>query len=236
MTSKISIHIETDDMALAARVAGVFRSVGAAPELAAPYGQTEGAAVSSEEPRPTESPGKHLQTVGKAEWAPEVADTNAPRDQHGVAFSVHYCAQAEDPFYSSGKRSGQWKKKRGVSDNDYDDWYAEELAEVRHAGGTEEHLTRDEDSHAPTPVNTAGAFGGQATQQAPATPAPETTGEFMGWVSEKQAGGRLTQADIQAAYDHARVQVTDLFPPNDAATVAGRVRQLYDLLAPKAGA
>ena len=36
--------------------------------------------------------------------------------------------------------------------------------------------------------------------------------------------------------DHARVQVTDLFPPNDAATVAGRVRQLYDLLAPKAGA
>lgn len=142
---------------------------------------------------------------------------------------MHYCGEAQDPFYSSGKRSGQWKKKRGVSDKDYDDWYAEELAELR-GGAT------DEESHQPAAVNTAGAFGNGQAQQQSAPAAPQDTGEFMGWVSEKQAGGHITQDDIQQAYNQAGVQVTDLFPPNDPQTIAGRIRQLYDLLAPKAGA
>lgn len=161
----------------------------------------------------------------------QVADTStgAPRDQHGVGFNNQYCSQAREPFYATGKRSGQWKKKKGVSDEEYDAWYAGELKAQDGPAAT------DEDSHQPEPVNTGAAFGnGQAAQQAPA--APQDTGEFMGWVSEKQAGGLITQDDIQQAYNAAGVQVTDLFPPNDPQTIAGRIRQLYDHLAQKAGA
>lgn len=261
MTSKITINVETDDADLAARIAGAFRGVGAMPELAAAYGHSDGPGASTTayddqfagEPHPqtaghaetaagaenaqhagTTAGGAH--TAGTPDAAPGAADqaansSEAPRDQHGVAFNVHYCGEAQDPFYSSGKRSGQWKKKRGVSDKDYDDWYAEELAELR--GGNQ---AADEDSHQPGPVNTAGAFASGQTEQPNQAAAPQDTGEFMGWVSEKQAGGLITQDDIQHAYNQAGVQVTDLFPPNDPQTIAGRIRQLYDLLAPKAGA
>jgi len=252
METKISIHIETGDADLAERIGRALNG-----NLTERY---EGAASVTRlpgtvEPREVHATvgESHPQTANHAETAAgddqtRTAETatdqgsstnstgsgaaaggDAPRDQHGVAFNVHYCGEAQDPFYSSGKRSGQWKKKRGVSDKDYDDWYAEELAELR--GGS-----TDEESHQPGPVNTAGAFGnGQAQQQNQAA-APQDTGEFMGWVSEKQAGGLITQDDIQQAYNQAGVQVTDLFPPNDPQTIAGRIRQLYDLLAPKAGA
>lgn len=253
MTSKITINVETDDAALAGRIAAAFRG--------AEYGHTDGdvqAVPSTGRP----AVGEHAEQADRQDWSghndngyaenptspteehehqdgasgetagpePDTAgNSSAPRDQHGVAFNVHYCGEAQDPFYSSGKRSGQWKKKRGVSDKDYDDWYAEELAELR-GGAT------DEESHQPAAVNTAGAFGNGQAQQQSAPAAPQDTGEFMGWVSEKQAGGHITQDDIQQAYNQAGVQVTDLFPPNDPQTIAGRIRQLYDLLAPKAGA
>lgn len=262
MTSKITINVETDDAALAGRIAAAFRGAGDGPDIAAvmgaPYGHSDGpdypdgpdfegyaerageshpqttghveTAAGAENAQHAETTAGGAHTAGIPDAAPGAADqANAPRDQHGVAFNVHYCGEAQDPFYSSGKRSGQWKKKRGVSDKDYDDWYAEELAELR-GGAT------DEESHQPAAVNTAGAFGNGQAQQQSAPAAPQDTGEFMGWVSEKQAGGHITQDDIQQAYNQAGVQVTDLFPPNDPQTIAGRIRQLYDLLAPKAGA
>lgn len=255
METKISIHIMTGDAELAARIAGAFRGTGAMPELAAAYGHSDGpgasttacddqfageshpqtanhaeTAAEAENAQHAETTAGGAHTAGTPDAAPGAADqaansSEAPRDQHGVAFNVHYCGEAQDPFYSSGKRSGQWKKKRGVSDKDYDDWYAEELAELR-----------GEESHQPGPVNTAGAFGTGQTEQPNQAAAPQDTGEFMGWVSEKQAGGLITQDDIQQAYNQAGVQVTDLFPPNDPQTIAGHIRQLYDLLAPKAGA
>lgn len=261
MTSKITINVETDDAELAARIAGAFRAVGAMPELGAAYGHSDGpdypdgpefegyadragntdpqtanhaeTAAEAENAQRAETTAGGAHTAGTPDAAPGATDQgNAPRDQKGVAFNVHYCGEAQDPFYSSGKRSGQWKKKRGVSDKDYDDWYAEELDALQG-----HNQAADEDSHQPGPVNTAGAFGGgQTHQQNNAPAAPQDTGEFMGWVSEKQAGGLITQDDIQQAYNQAGVQVTDLFPPNDPQTIAGRIRQLYDLLAPKAGA
>lgn len=225
MTSKITINVETDDAALAGRIAAAFRGAGVAPEMG---GHSDGYAERAGESHP-QTTGHAETTAGGAHTAGAADQANAPRDQHGVAFNVHYCGEAQDPFYSSGKRSGQWKKKRGVSDKDYDGWYAEELAELR--GGS-----TDEEGHQPGPVNTAGAFDNGQTQQQSAPAAPQDAGEFMGWVSEKQAGGHITQDDIQQAYNQAGVQVTDLFPPNDPQTIAGRIRQLYDLLAPKAGA
>ena len=260
MTTKISIHVETDDRDLAERIGRALNGnlterYEGAPDCTPPGDDQGCPAHYAGESHPQTA--NHAETAAEAEnaqhaettaGAAHTADTpagahgaahqaanssNVRRDQHGVAFNEHYCGEAQDPFYSSGKRSGQWKKKRGVSDQDYDDWYAEELAELRGAGPD------GEGEHHPDPVNTAGAFGsgGQAQgQQQQTASGPKDTGEFMGWVSEKQAAGLLTQQDIQDAYNQTGLQVPDLFPPNDPQTVAGNVQRLYDLLAPKAGA
>jgi hypothetical protein len=197
-----------------------------------PMKATEDHAAGNDQTRTAETatdPGTSTNSTGSG----AAAGNSAPRDQHGVAFNEHYCSEAQEPFYSSGKRSGQWKKKRGVSDQDYDDWYAEELAELQ---GGQADTPRGEDDHQPSQVNSAAAFGnGGQEQQRQGGPAPQDTGSFMGWVSEKQAAGLLTQADIQEAYTQTGLQVPDLFPPNDPQTVANNIGKLHGLLAPKAG-
>lgn len=146
-------------------------------------------------------------------------------DPHGVVFNAEFCGKAKQPFYASGARKGQWKKRQGVAEEAYDAWYASQPKADAGQGATtsEEH------------VNTAGAFGGNANS-APDVQTPTDCGAFMGWVSGKQAAGLLTQEDIGNAYTTAGVQVTDLFPPNDPATVEGHVRALHALLVGKAGA
>lgn len=161
------------------------------------------------------------------------ASTDGPADHNGVPFSPTYCGEAQDPFYSTGKRAGQWKKKRGVSDEEYDAWYARELELVR--GGAASQDDTDEGGGQGAPINTGAAFGSQQQQPAAAAP-PSTTGEFMGWVAEKQAAGLLTQQAIHDAYATAQITVQDLFPPNDEQTVAGRVAALYGILSAQAGA
>lgn len=150
------------------------------------------------------------------------------KDPQGVIFDPEFCGEATEPFYGSGKRAGQWKKKRGVGEAEYDAWYATQLAALA-AGNT---ASEDEQ------INTAGAFGGggEDSSQPAGDPAPEDCGAFMGWVSAKQAAGLLTQDDIGDAYVQASVQVTDLFPPNDEDTVKQNVATLYQILVVKAGA
>lgn len=145
-------------------------------------------------------------------------------DCKGVPFDPEYCGVATDPFYSSGKREGQWKKKRGISEDEYDEWYARQLPPA-------EAEPRD-------PASSAAAFTpAQPPAQSAAQPTgPQETGAFMGWISEKQTAGLLTQDDVQAAYSQAGVQVTDLFPPNAPAAVAEKLQALYGILAQKAGA
>lgn len=154
------------------------------------------------------------------------ATLNVEVDTHGVAFSGEFCGKSDVPFYASGKRKGQWKRRRGADEAAYDIWYAEQRSAV-----TNQTAPDDEQ------VDTAGAFGagdgGAATAE---NPAPTDCGSFMGWVSAKQAGGLLTQTDIGDAYGHAGLQVTDLFPPKDEATVAQNVATLYQILVVKAGA
>ena len=173
------------------------------------------------------------QTTPPADSPAAASTRQAPTDTKGVPFNAEYCGQAKEPFYGSGKRSGQWKKRKGVEDAAYDEWYAGELAKLQASPASQTQAEVGEDDHQPEPVNSAAAFG--SAQQAPAN-APQNTGEFMGWVSEKQAAGLLTQDQIQAAYTQAGVQVTDLFPPTDAATVAQRIGQLYGILSATAGA
>lgn len=151
------------------------------------------------------------------------ADTRV--DANGVGFNATFCGNAAKPFYGSGKRSGQWKRRQGADEGVYDTWYAEQLALV---ASENPGVAEDE------PINTAGAFGGE--QQAASDPIPEDCGAFMGWVSAKQAAGLLTQGDIGEAYSQAGIQVTDLFPPNDEGTVKRNVGVLYQTLVVKAGA
>lgn len=139
--------------------------------------------------------------------------SGAPVDTKGVAFDANYCGQAKDPYYATGKRSGQWKKRKGVDDADYDAWYSSQLGDS-----------------APAPeVNTSAAFGAPA-EQPEVTTAPTTTGEFMGWVSELQAAGRLTQEHVNQAYAANGLGINALFPPNTEEQIAANIAKLYEAL------
>lgn len=146
-------------------------------------------------------------------------------DLHGVAFDPAFCADAAEPFYSTGARSGQWKKKRGVDDAAYDEWYASQRAPSA--------MGEPEDEE---PVNTARAFGTTTPAVVEQTPTPRDAGQFMGWVAEKQAAGRLTSADVTVAYSSAGVNVGQLFPPNPPEQIAQHIALLYQILSAKAGA
>jgi hypothetical protein len=148
------------------------------------------------------------------------------RDLKGVAFDERYCANAQDPFYSSGKEKGQWKAKRGLAAGVYENWYAGQLA-------TSAPAATDEDSDLTPIVQTGAAFGAVPSTLAPA---PQTAGEFMAWVAEKQTAGKLSQDAINNAYANLGVRVQDLFPPTPEHVVANNVRALHQHLAQAAGA
>ncbi len=142
-------------------------------------------------------------TVAGAEDLDGSAATNAPADagnvdEKGVTKDDDYCATAKVPFYGTGKRKGQWKKRQGVDEDEYDEWYESQLAKVAPTTAEE------------TKVDTAAAFGAKDTN------APADGGQFMAWLSEQQNAGTVTQADVDAAYYSTGVQVPDLFDPSKA--------------------
>lgn len=248
MSTKIIINIESDDLAILAQVHAALNPVsyktleveetatpagdesamlrdwvygaGGGPDDQMAPGNLERAAAMPEQ-------NNEGDTIG-GDTARHANSSDRKVDTKGVQFHSDFCGIAADPFYSTGKRAGQWKKRKGVTDGDYDFWYTGKLSEL-----DEER----EDENAGGAVNTAGAFAAGGQQNEPAAiSAPKDTGSLMAWVSEKQAAGLLTQDDIAAAYSAAGVQITDLFPPNDAATIQGRIAQVYYPLANKAGA
>ena len=152
----------------------------------------------------------------------ELPETGSAVDLKGVPFHDKFCGKATEPFYSSGPREGQWKKRKGVAEDTYDKWYASELEKLGPPGGEEE----------PAPLNTAGAFSSQTPQK----PAPTDAGSLMGWIAEKQAAGNLTLQQVQDAYTQASLAVTDLFPPNDENMIRQRVQTLHGILSVQAGA
>ena len=143
-------------------------------------------------------------------------------DEHGVAYDPKFCADAEKPFYASGKKAGQWKAKRGADESVYDEWYAAQLVNVV--------------PPAPAPIDPAAAFATPPPPPPPPAPPlytdddmPKNTGEFMVWVAEQTAAGRLSQPLVTAAYSAAGVQLQDLFD-DDSATVAVKLARVYGLL------
>ncbi|MCH9838640.1 hypothetical protein K0U83_23455 [bacterium] len=147
-------------------------------------------------------------------------ETPAPQtgrllDGKCVPFNAAYCGESKDPFYTTGRQIGQWKKRRGVEQADYDTWYEGELgkvgAQAPSAGtATGPGSSTATSAHATAPFNTAAAFGAQPDAPA-AEPAPTDVGALMVWISEKQASKLLTQEDVNAAYQVTGVSTADLF-------------------------
>ncbi len=155
---------------------------------------------------------------GEPEVATVVIEGRTDVDANGIAKDDRYCATAKQPFYSSGKRKGQWKKRQGVSDEAYDAWYASQLE----PGAAQ--TTVDEQ-----PVATAGAFGAVPAQQTPTEPVPKTAGEFFGWCAAQQTSGAFTSENVGEAYVAANVDPSVLFtaPPE---AQAEQIAKVYEIL------
>ncbi len=162
--------------------------------------------------------------VDTGEDTTQTASTDTRVDHKGVGFNEAFCGKAAKPFYSSGKQQGQWKKRQGVDQAEYDDWYVHELMHVD--TGTEAETTEQ--------VDTASAFGGQ--EVAADTDAPTTCGEFMVWATGKQTAKLLTQQDVTAAYAEAHLAVPDLMPPTPTDQMVKNIGKVYSILRQKAGA
>jgi hypothetical protein len=163
--------------------------------------------------KPEESAGEieeseELQRIETAEHQKSLFGEGAPQatvgqlepaaflDEKGVVFNADFCGEAKEPFYASGVMKGQWKKKRGVDQKDYDAWYQSALPAANTAP--------------PPPANGA----------PPPPPPPKndtlSAGELIVFICENQAGGNLTQQDIDAAYEKVGVKdVKEIFDDED---------------------
>jgi len=209
--------------------AGAERTTGLSPLHAAPY---VGAVVDATDPREPDAPTfEELQVASTDDEPTNEPTDDAPadgrKDQKGVVFNPTFCADAKEPFYSSGATLGQWKKARGCDQGAYDAWYASELSKVQ-ANWQEKSADLGVDAN-----TAAAAFSGQAAATTSAPPAaPTTGGELMKWVSERRVANVLNQADIDSAWAATGFGVADLFGPNAAAVLAS----VYGILSAKAGA
>lgn len=163
----------------------------------------------------------------KGEEAP--ASDNAELDERGVAFNEEYCGRAAEPFYTSGTRQGQWKKRRGLDQKAYDAWYTGELLKLKPTAAEQPAAKPEAQA---TPETTKAAFSG--TDSTPPTPPagddtdhdePTSAGELMGWVAEMQAAERLDQDGIDRAYNDSGFTPGDLFSGKE-----GAVKGLYDAM------
>ncbi len=166
----------------------------------------------------------------------EITAANDPNklDEKGVGFNTQFCGNAAKPFYGSGKTKGQWKRRQGVDQADYDAWYAASLAAT---SGQDQQIdtTSAFQSDNVQQINTASAFNGeqvndgqnhQPQQQGGLTFAD--AGAFMQWLSEQQAAELITAADIDSAYTATQSSMDDLFDP---AKSANAIAAVYNFLA-----
>lgn len=149
-------------------------------------------------------------------------DSDVRVDEHGVAFNPNYCGEAKDPFYGSGKRKGQWKKRKGVDDVEYDAWYDS----VRPDAGQPTEPTPDQQE---STVDPRAAFGSQTQAPAPAsTGYPTDIGGFTAWTSERMAASQITQTHVDRAFKDCGLGYHDIMPgaPDAAAGIAKVCQQI----------
>lgn len=171
------------------------------------------------------------ETTGSGESAANAAGASqtAPAggekvDEKGVPFNGEFCGKAAIPFYGSGKKKGQWKKRQGVDEDAYDEWYAEALLGARIEEEPEEQATETtSDSNV-----AANAFGGQQQQAATDENVPQDAGQLMKWVSEQQAAGNITQQQVTDAYTALQLPFDAVMNP--AYPVADNCAAIYNHL------
>ena len=231
LMSYAAAKVELGDGATTGRTDGTTESTSNTPaddvesETYDPAGEAHTPVSQGGHLMPTESDGVLKPSPARMAVAAEMA-TDDKVDHNGVAFDAKMCAVAAKPFYASGKRSGQWKKKHGVDDATYDAWYAGELLVSEPAPA----------AAADTSVDTAGAFSATDTPAGPATdPVPTDLGTFMKWFAEMQAGGRLTQDQLTNAYAVCGLSMADILPPNTPDVIAANILAVHTNLSVIAG-
>jgi hypothetical protein len=167
------------------------------------------------EPTPALAAASALAADSRGEDEGEYEETGAATsevDCNGVTFDPEYCGKAKEPFYGSGPREGQWKKRKGVGEAIYDNWYRARLA-----------LTTEDRT---PPVNTHNAF---AMPEQTQRPVPGNVGELMGWISEMQGAGRLTQEIVDSTFKGLNLDIGSLFNKPDP-EVLRNIHSLYAVL------
>lgn len=168
------------------------------------------------------------ETTGSGESAANAAGASqtAPAggekvDEKGVPFNGEFCGKAAFPFYGSGKKKGQWKKRYGVDEDAYDEWYAEALL------GTKEDTAQTETT---SDGNIAASmFAASDAQNAAAgEDVPQDAGQLMKWVSEQQVAGNITQQQVTDAYTALQLPFDAVMNP--AYPVADNCAAIYNHL------
>ena len=229
---KIEFPSHRSDIALAIGQALITIAQGERQEMKAPKVSAESTAEERAElykhtpdPAPGETviradaTGQHFEHTGKTDEpmeAVEELDEPERTDENGVEFDAKYCANAADPFYATGKQKGQWKKRKGVDEADYNAWYASQLQDAP------EQLAKDEPE--PQPEKAAAAF-----KKAPAvaTDAPKNFPELMTWFAGQQAAGNYEAQHLEKAFRDLGISTLDLV--QDA--TGEKVRAVYEHLA-----
>ena len=169
-----ALNITTDDVlelqGIINKLAGELPTVQAAPEQVA-------ALVLPADDQPL------IQTAGSAEHAEAapapttaVANDVAPeRDAHGITRDLRIHSDAAEPL----KADGTWKRRRSLSEVEYDTIYAELVSEAQAEGVYIGPAVEPQAAAAPAPTATPAAANDAAptpTQQQAAAPAPAATG------------------------------------------------------------
>lgn len=170
--------------------------------------------VPEPDPKPDPAPSADPTSSGSGDTSASADGASPEVDEFGVPFDREFCAQAKVPFYGSGKRKGQWKKRQGVTDDDYDEWYAGQ----RFADKIEDTEPVQQQQQ----YDAGAVFGGQQ-QQAPANDAPQDMNSLMKWVAESTASGLITQHQATAAYAETGVTYQDLLDPAKAPAACAKL-------------
>jgi hypothetical protein len=166
---------------------------------------------------PDPKPGE-TQTRGDSHGAYEqVGKAEGRVDEKLVVFNDKFCGEAAIPFYASGKQKGQWKKRKGLVEGVYEEWYAAQLL-LNH----EQETPKDEP--APDPQKAANAF--KKTPVADANE-PKNFAELMSWFANQQTAGNYEAHHLEAAFKALNLSTIDLV--QDA--TGDKVREVYEYLA-----
>ena len=196
-----------------------------APEdiAAATFANKDDSADLEAEEVPNDSTAGQCATQEQKAAGAHVANDGGKVDEKGVAFNAEFCSKAAIPFYGSGKKKGQWKKRQGVDEGAYDDWYADELFSGKIEDSSEQANETTSDSNV-----AANAFGNNNQQAQTDEATPQDAGQLMKWVSEQQAAGNITQQQVTDAYTALQLPFDAVMNP--AYPVADNCASIYNHL------